>query len=94
MKCGTCQQTMKNVTAWRDHKRETGCHWHRPVWVKVLAAKRRGSSGRRLLSDAYPHLYKRTPMTEEAKERLRQLNEKRVKVSKRDVQKVRRRRAV
>ena len=65
------------MTVWKQHLEKTGCNWQRAVWVKVVAARRRGSSGRRLLAAAYPHLYKTRPMSEEAKVRLRELGEKR-----------------
>lgn len=86
MTCGTCKEFKTDDYAqMKKHWKDTGCDWRRDVWVKVVAARRRGSSGRRLLSAAYPHLYKRTPMTEEAKERLRELGKKRIRTTKRAV---------
>lgn len=80
MICGTCKKPMKTIRTWKKHLAETGCAWRRDVWVRVLAAHQRGSSGRRILSDAFPDLYKRVPMSEETKERLRELSAQRVKV--------------
>ncbi len=92
MICGTCRETMKTFTDWKVHIAATGCDWGRPVWIKVGESKRRGHSGRRHLSRAYPELWKSEPMTEEAKARLKELSEQRIKVKKSEVKKVGRRR--
>ena len=73
MKCGTCKAPMRDQKQLRDHWSATGCAWLRPVWEKVAEARRRGRSGRRLLGDAYPHLFKSEPMSEETKARLREI---------------------
>lgn len=59
------------------HWKETGCMEHRRVWEKFMEARRRGSSGRRILHEAFPDLWPSEPMSEEAKEKLRELAEKR-----------------
>jgi len=54
-----------------------GCRWDRDVWERHGKAKARGGSGRRILSEAYPDLWKPRRMSEEAKTRLQELEEKR-----------------
>ena len=83
MTCGTCTEPMRTFKAWRDHLAATGCAWGRTVWEKYLAARCRGSSGRRILSGAFPHIWKPRTMSEETKERLREIGANKVKVSKR-----------
>lgn len=88
MICGTCRKPFKLFSDVMNHWRKAGCHWARPVWVKVAESKRRGHSGRRHLAAAYPHLYKPRPMSEEVKEKLRLLGDKRMRISKRSIEKV------
>lgn len=90
MICGTCREPFTDFTAWRKHILETGCNWHRPAWDKHLAARRRGSSGRRHLSRVMPRLWPPgPPMTEEKKEELREIGKNKIKVKKSNVQKIR-----
>jgi methylase of polypeptide subunit release factors len=78
MKCGYCKAfATKRAETLFAHFKETGCPVGRPVWARVVEAHKRGSSGRRILAEAYPAIYKSEPMTEEAKERLREVAEER-----------------
>ena len=83
MICGICKAPMKGIRQWVNHVREFqdvplfGCTWDRDVWERHGRAKERGSSGRRILSERYPHLWKPRRMGEEAKEKLQALADKR-----------------
>lgn len=78
MKCGYCRRGgFKSIRGLKNHWRTTGCPVHRPVWAKVVEARKRGSSGRRILHAALPHLYPSTPMSEETKEQLHAIAEMR-----------------
>jgi hypothetical protein len=80
MRCGYCKEfATKRAGALFVHFKETGCPVGRPVWARVVEAHKRGTSGRRILAEAYPGIYKPEPMTEEAKERLREVAEARKK---------------
>jgi len=87
MKCGYCGKSFKSVRAIYQHWRMKGCPQFRPVWEKVVAARKRGHSGRRILAKAFPHLYPTTPMSEEVKEKLRIVSEERKKTGVRPVRK-------
>jgi hypothetical protein len=75
MICGHCKEfrtgRVANLLA---HIKKTGCDQDRPVWARVLEAHKRGTSGRRILSEAYPNLYPSRPMDEETKEKLREIS--------------------
>jgi hypothetical protein len=78
MVCGHCSRFRSStVRELLVHIKTTGCDQGRPTWARVLEAHRRGSSGRRILSEAYPDLYPSTPMSEETKQKLREINEQR-----------------
>jgi hypothetical protein len=78
MVCGHCKEFQtKRSGELLAHIKTTGCDQDRPIWRRVLEAHKRGSSGRRILSEAYPHLYPSTPMDEATKEKLREINERR-----------------
>lgn len=83
MKCGTCGVSFDSFREIKEHWRKTGCHWRRRVWERALESKRRGHSGRRILSEAMPQLFRPRPMSEGAKEKLRELDKKRIKVRRR-----------
>ena len=83
MICGTCGERYETFMEIKKHWRETGCNWHRRVWERATESKRRGHSGRRILSEAMPQTFPPRPMTEETKERLRELGERRVKPKRR-----------
>jgi hypothetical protein len=69
MICGHCGQSFSLVAFLLIHWKQTGCHRGHNVWRRVLASKRAGHSGRRILHEAYPHIYPSEPMPEELKER-------------------------
>lgn len=77
MICGYCKKSVRRVRTLREHWKETGCPTARPVWAKVLEAHKRGTSGRRILSEAFPGIWKSEPMSEETKARLREIQERR-----------------
>ena len=78
MRCGYCKEfRTKHVEELLAHFKASGCPTGRPVWVRVFEAHKRGHSGRRILSEAFPSVYKSEPMSEEAKEKLRALAEER-----------------
>lgn len=78
MLCGYCREfRTKRVKELLAHWKETGCHSGRPVWARVFEAHKRGHSGRRILSEAFPAIYKSEPMDEETKEKLRAMQEDR-----------------
>ena len=72
--CGTCKKRFTTPSLF-GHWKKTGCSWGREVWVRVAQAKKRGHSGRRILSEAYPHSYPRRAMPEELIERFREMKE-------------------
>jgi len=71
MTCGSCGHSFSLFIFLRAHWFTAGCQKARTVWARVLEARRRGTSGRRILHQAYPHLYKSEPMPEEVKARFR-----------------------
>jgi hypothetical protein len=75
MRCGHCGSAADGSAALFLHWKSTGCHRGRPVWARVIEARRRGSSGRRILHEAYPDLYPSRPMDEDTKEKLREIEE-------------------
>lgn len=77
MICGACRTSFKKTESLRTHWEETGCMSGRPVWERFAEARKRGSSGRRILHEAFPNLYPSEPMSEEAKEKLRAIAEQR-----------------
>jgi pentatricopeptide repeat protein len=78
MICGYCREfRTKRVEELFLHLKTAGCHQDRRVWERVLEAHKRGTSGRRILSEAFPDLYPSTPMPEETKAKLREINETR-----------------
>ena len=82
MTCGYCKEEMRSFGAWKKHLRESACEWGREVWERHLAARARGQSGRRILSAAWPHLWKPKLMSEETKEMLREIGKKRIRPKK------------
>lgn len=78
MICAHCKTYRpKTAALMLDHWNRDGCIWGRPLWKRVLQARRDGHSGRRLLHAAFPDLWPSVPMDEEAKDRLRELAEAR-----------------
>lgn len=80
MLCGYCKKKFRGIRSLSNHWKTTGCpmfRGNRRAWEKHLAAKDDGRSGRRILSKAFPETYKPAPMSDEAKEKLRALGEKR-----------------
>lgn len=71
MICGTCGESFTLLVFAEIHWKKTGCQRGRPVWERVRRAHANGTSGRRILHAAYPHLYRTKPMPEELKERWR-----------------------
>lgn len=91
MRCGHCKAfSTKHAEEFLAHIKATGCSNGRPVWARVVEARKRGSSGRRILAEAYPDIYKSEPMTEEAKARLREIAEERKREGVKIVKRVRR----
>jgi hypothetical protein len=82
MRCGTCSISIPDVGALLKHWKETGCEWNRSVWERVVESKKHGHSGRRILSEAYPNLYKSEPMPEDVKEDLRRRGEEKREILK------------
>lgn len=78
MICGFCRQAgLPGVAALQAHWAETGCPQHKPIWARVVAARKAGHSGHRILHEAFPSLWPSDPMTEEAREKLKELAERR-----------------
>ena len=77
MICGNCKEYRTKRSEELLAHIKAGCVRDRIVWSKVLEAHKRGTSGRRILSEAYPELYPSTPMSEETKAKLREINETR-----------------
>lgn len=67
MKCATCHTPFSFLIFLLIHWKQTGCQRRRPVWERVAEAKRRGTSGKRILHAAFPETYKTKPMPEEVK---------------------------
>jgi len=94
MVCGFCRSKFTTVRDVTQHWSDTGCNWNRDTWVRVAESKREGHSGRRILAEGYPHLWKSEPMSEEAKEKLRAIAEERKALRAKGVVQVKRRRNV
>lgn len=91
MLCGYCREfRTKRVEELLSHWRVTGCFDGRPVWARVFEAHKRGHSGRRILSEAFPTIYRSEPMDEETKEKLRVVQEERKRSGVKIVKRVRR----
>ncbi len=69
MKCGHCGAGVAGVGALLRHWRIARCAWRRDIWERVVHARRRGTSGRRILRSAFPQLYPARPMPEDLKAR-------------------------
>lgn len=67
MICGGCKHPFSLIEFLRIHWLQTGCSWGREIWARVTRAHRNGTSGRRILSSAFPAIYKSKPMPEEVK---------------------------
>lgn len=79
MRCGSCAIPFKKIVDLEIHWKTTGCMQYRHVWERFMEARRRGSSGRRILHEAFPDLWPSEPMDEETKEKLREIQERRKK---------------
>lgn len=75
--CGYCRKAFGSVKGLFQHWRLKKCPQWQFVWEKVVSSRKRGHSGRRILAKAFPHLYKSKPMSDETKEHLKSLQEKR-----------------
>ena len=69
--CGYCKKSFAHVVIVMRHWKKDGCTWRRDVWARVAQAKRRGHSGRRILSETWPDLYPRKKMSQDVIDRLR-----------------------
>lgn len=78
MICGYCREfKAKRSEVMFAHWWPGGCPIGRDVWIKVVESRKAGHSGRRLLHERWPELWPSEPMTDEDRERLRELEEKR-----------------
>ena len=77
MRCGYCHKSLGSVKGLYQHWKLKKCPQWQFVWEKVMIARKRGHSGRRILSKAFPHLYPSKPMSEETKEKLRSIKKTR-----------------
>ncbi|HEV3027691.1 MAG TPA: hypothetical protein VG457_08975 [Planctomycetota bacterium] len=75
MTCSTCKHPFALLVFLRIHWIQTGCQKGRDIWKRVFEAKRRGTSGKRILRAAYPNVYKTKPMSPEWLARLRSMKE-------------------
>lgn len=75
MTCGTCKHPFSLMIFMRIHWLQTGCNKGRAIWERVFRAKRSGTSGRRILRAAYPHVYKSRPMSPERLAQLRAMKQ-------------------
>ncbi len=64
MICGGCRRPFSLFAFLRIHWLQSGCSWGREIWGRVTRAHRNGTSGRRILSAAFPAVYKTRPMPE------------------------------
>ena len=74
--CGYCKRPFSSIRGLLQHWKMKKCPQWQFVWEKVMNSRKRGHSGRRILSKAFPHLYPTKPMSEETKERLRAMKPK------------------
>lgn len=68
MLCGGCKHPFSRVVFLFIHWAQTHCSRTRDVWERVMIARRNGTSGRRILHEAFPDVYKSEPMPEELKQ--------------------------
>ena len=78
MICGHCKAPVgKKIAQMFIHWALEGCPDGLKVWARFAESKAAGHSGRRILHEAWPDLYPSEPMTEETKQALRELADRR-----------------